>query len=169
MLRRPIFLLTALAPLFLAAPLPAQLQPVPYQTVPVYRVVNPQTGEHRYTSDQGELFGWTSSGSFRNEGLVFRLLPSEGPDLAPLYRLSLGNGSSVLAIMTIPGYTDPRGPIDKTLGLLSIKSQQGWVSLYEWYNPNTGLWFYTTDPRGEGAAANGYRYQRTVGYVLPPS
>jgi hypothetical protein len=41
------------------------------------------------------------------------------------------------------------------------------VSLYEWYNPRLGLWFYTTDPRGEGAAANGYRYQRIVGYVLP--
>jgi hypothetical protein len=166
-----MFGLTAVAAVLLAAPLPvrAQLQPVQVQTMPVYRAVNPQTGEHRYTDDPGEMNGWVNSGQYRSEGVVFRLLPAEGPDLAPLYRLALPNGSTVLAIMTIPGYKDPRGPIDKTLGLLSIKQQQGWISLYEWYNPNTGLWFYTTDPRGEGAGANGYRYQRIVGYVLAPS
>jgi hypothetical protein len=168
--RRPVFPI-ALAALLLAAPLPvrAQLQPFPVQTVPVYRVVSPQTGEHRFTNDQGEMFGFVLSGQFRKEGIVFRLLPAEGPDLAPLYRLGLPNGTTVLAIMTIPGFTDPRGPIVGTLGLLSIRQQPGWVSLYEWWNPNNGLWFYTIDPRGEGAAAAGYRYQRIVGYVLPPS
>jgi hypothetical protein len=136
--------------------------------VPIYRVHHPQTGEHRFTDDPGERNGYVQFG-FQDEGVAFRLLPAEGPDLAPLYRLALPNGSTVLAIMTVPGFTDPRGPIDKTLGLLSIKQQPGWLGLYEWYNPRTGLWFYTTHPRGEAAAAQGYRYQRVVGYVLPAS
>jgi len=142
---------------------PAALQPVT-----VYRVVNPRTGEHRFTDDPGERNGYAQSG-FRDEGAAFRLLPVEGPDLAPLYRLALPNGSTALAIMTVPGVRDPRGPIDKTLGLLSIKPQPGWAALYEWYAPRAGLWFYTTDPRGEAAAAAGYRYVRVVGYVLPTS
>jgi hypothetical protein len=174
-------------PLFLAAELPAQLgqqfQPQPWQQyqqqpwqqqfgpvgVPVFRVNNPRTGEHRFTDDAGEQNGWLSRGRFQDEGVVFRLLPEEGPSLAPLYRLALPNGSTALGIMTVPGFVDPRGPIDRTLGLLSITRRTGWVSLYEWYNPRQGLWFYTIDPRGEDAAANGYRYVRIVGYVLPPS
>jgi hypothetical protein len=142
--------------------------PVPVQTVPVYRLYDPRTGEHRFTDDPGERNGYAQSG-FQVEGVGFGLLPAEGPDLAPLYRLALPNGSTALAIMTVPGYRDPRGPIDRTLGLLSIKPQPGWAALYEWYEPRSGLWFYTTDPRGEVAAALGYRYQRVVGYVLPAS
>jgi hypothetical protein len=198
MLNRRTLLCAALAPLLLAAPLQAQYphqypqpyptqypQPYPQQALPpqglwpqppaavepvtVYRVHNPRTGEHRFTADAGERNGYVLSGRVQDQGVAFRLLPFEGPDLAPLYRLALPNGSTALGIMTVPGYVDPRGPIDKTLGLLSIKPQPGWVSLYEWYHPRAGLWFYTTDPRGETAAAIGYRYQRVVGYVLPAS
>jgi hypothetical protein len=187
MFGRQIYL-AALAPLLLAAALPAQSQqyptpfpqqtpapqvlwpqpPVPVQPVPVYRVTHPRTGEHRFTDDPGERNGYIQSG-FADEGVAFRLLPYEGPDLAPLYRLALPNGSTALCIMIVPGVRDPRGPIDRTLGLLSIKQQPGWAALYEWYHPRAGLWFYTTDPRGEWAAALGYRYQCIVGYVLPPS
>lgn len=187
MLDRRTLLCAALTPLLLAGPLRAQypppypppypqhLQPPPglwpqppaaVQPVDVYRLTSPRTGEHRFTADAGERDGY-ARGGFRYEGVAFRLLPAEGPDLAPLYRLATPNGSAALGIMTVPGYVDPRGPIDKTLGLLSIKPQPGWASLYEWYHPTAGLWFYTTDPRGEGAAALGYRYQRVVGYVLP--
>jgi hypothetical protein len=181
MISRPTLLLTALASLYLVALLPAQTPPYPQPlpspeplpspqgTVPVYRVLNPQTGEHRFSDDAGEVHGYVSSVGFRNEGVRFGLLTNEGPDLTPLYRLALPNGSTALGIMTVPGYKDPRGPVDKTLGLLSIRAQPGWVSLYEWYNPHLGLWFYTTDQRGEGAAGQGYRYQRIVGYVLPAS
>lgn len=179
-------LATAAAPLLLVGTIPGQYPqyPAPYpppppeatwpqppaaiQPVPVYRLVDPKTGEHRFTDDVGERNGYAQSG-FRDEGVAFRLMPVEGPDLAPLYRLGLPNGSTALAIMTVPGYHDPRGPIDHTLGLLSIKQQPGWMALYEWYAPQSGLWFYTTDPRGEGAAALGYRYQRIVGYVIPAS
>jgi hypothetical protein len=187
MIDRRILLCAALAPLFLAGllearsppwnPLPPQSRlpqgfwpppPAPLQSVPIFRVHNPRTGEHRFTDDPGERIGFVRSG-FQDEGVAFRLLPFEGPDLAPLYRLALPNGSTVLAIMTVPGFVDPRGPIDKTLGLLSIRQQPGWVSLYEWYNRRSGLWFYTTDPRGEAARDLGYRYQRIVGYVLPAS
>src|SRR5947208_858866 len=145
---RTLFL-AALAPLFLVALLPGQpreplgyprysqqfQQPWPNQpgpfdgTVSVYRFNNPRTGEHRYTDDPGEAQGWANSGRPQDEGVVFRLLPEEGPDLAPLYRLALPNGSTALGIMTQPGYKDPRGPVDKTLGLLSIRPQRGWVSL----------------------------------------
>jgi hypothetical protein len=173
MLKRRAFPLGALAALSLAVlstrPPPAPAQGRSPQAVPVYRVYDPRSGEHRYTDDPGERTGWLSSGRYQDEGAPFALLPYEGPDLAPLYRLALPNGSTALGIMTQPGYTDPRGPVDKTLGLLSIKQQPGWVSLYEWHNPRRGLWFYTTDPRGEGAQANGYRYSRIVGYVLPAS
>jgi hypothetical protein len=147
---------------------PWQPPPAPFETVAVYRVSDPRTGEYRFTDDPGELNGYVSSG-FQDEGVAFRLLPDEGPDLAPLYRLALENGATALGIMTRPGYKDPRGPIDKTLGLLSIKQQRGWAPLYEWYNPRRELWFYTTDPRGEGAKQRGYRYEHIVGYVLPAS
>jgi hypothetical protein len=41
------------------------------------------------------------------------------------------------------------------------------VALYQWYNPAAGVFFYTTDPRGEAAPVGGYFYQGVVGYVVP--
>lgn len=186
MIDRRTLLGAALAALLLIGPLQAQyptpypqhLQPPPgvwpqppasVQPVDVYRLYGPRTGEHRFTDDPGERDGYVRSGAYQYQGVAFRLLPFEGPDLAPLYRLVTPNGSTALGTMTVPGFVDPRGPVDKTLGLLSIKPQPGWLALYEWYHPRAGLWFYTTDPRGETAAAIGYRYQRVVGYVRPAS
>jgi hypothetical protein len=156
-------------PLLSSTQYPLQ-SPVPrLGTVSVFRLNNTLSGGHLYTSDFSEVYGATNSGTFQNEGVVFRLLPTEGPSLAPLYRLATENGTFALGTMTVPGYVDPRGPINKTLGYISITERPGWVALYEWYNRRTGLWFYTLDPRGEAAPAAGYRYVKVVGYVLPGS
>jgi hypothetical protein len=187
MLIRSVALTAVLATLLATASLPAQPPPpmplrpssqYPYPgqppipqsgTVAVSRLYNPGNGDHFSTSDPGEVYGYLSSGSYQNEGSVFRLLTSAGPSLAPLYRLTTANGTFALGTMTVPGYVDPRGPIDKTLGYISITQRPGWVALYEWYNPEARFWFYTTDPRGEAAPAGGYRYVHVVGYVMPAS
>jgi hypothetical protein len=177
---RPV-ILTVLAALLSAPLVPAQPYPTPWPTprypyyrpaprpwtVPVYQLYNPGSGETLFTSEAGDMYGYTSSGSYQNEGVAFRLLAGAGPGLAPLYRLTTANGTFCLGTMTVPGYVDPRGPIDRTLGYISIDRREGWVALYEWYNPATGLWFYTTDPRGGSAPGAGYRYQHVVGYVMP--
>ena len=38
-------------------------------------------------------------------------------------------------------------------------------ALYRWYNPQSGDYFYTTDPAGEIAPSNGYISEGIVGYI----
>jgi hypothetical protein len=131
----------------------------------VYRLFNGQNGDHLYTSDVNEVNTVPAYG-FTYEGPAFAISRVAGAGTVPLYRFHLPNGTHALS--TSPqapsvGYVPPEGVV----GYIWSSAQPGLSALYQWYNPNLGVFFYTTDPRGEAAPGSGFIYQGILGYVAP--
>jgi len=132
--------------------------------VPVYRLYNPDTGEHLYTRDTNEADVVQGEGFFY-EGAPFLVSRCRGPGDAPLYRFYRPDVGHMYG-------TDPRPPVrgsqlEGVMGYVGTRPGRGRVLLYEFFDPGTGLHFYTTDPRGEAAPFNGYVERGVVGFVVP--
>jgi parallel beta-helix repeat protein len=66
---------------------------------PDYRLYNPVTYQHLWTTDRNEYFTLRTSGVWRPEGVAFYVFPSAVTGSTPLYRLSY-NGSTLLHLWT---------------------------------------------------------------------
>jgi hypothetical protein len=68
-------------------------------TIPMYRLYDPYTYQHLWTTDRNEYFTLRVSGSWNPEGVANYEFPSAVPNSTPLYRLSF-NGPTLLHLWT---------------------------------------------------------------------
>lgn len=80
-----------LAPWFVYDTIACQVltQPQP-ETVPLFRLSNPVTGDHLMTTSQDERIAAVADG-YKSEGITGEVFPVEGAYTTPLYRVRLGD------------------------------------------------------------------------------
>ncbi|WP_236023852.1 phosphatase PAP2 family protein [Bifidobacterium miconis] len=125
--------------------------------VPVYRLYDPSTGLHVYTSDENEKNVLSTKRGWKNEGVVFKAA-KKSDDTTPVYRLyNSKNQRHVLSSdeNEIKVLTTKRGW--KNEGIAWYQSDKGTVSVYRMYSPKKGEHLYTTD-------ANEYKVNASKGW-----
>ena len=134
-------------------------------TVPIYRLVNASTGDHVFALSANEVAMLQHQGTHRYEGVGFQVFAAAQPGTRPLYRFVLPDGRHLLD--TRSATPDPSARLEFTLGHVANAAGSGLVPLHAWIHPQNGLFFFTTDARGELAPALGYRYEGVLGNVIP--
>jgi hypothetical protein len=133
----------------------------------VYRADNSQTGQHVYTTNQGEIAniqaqGWTSAGVV---GFVART-QTQGTEA--LYRVYVQNGDHFYTTSQEARQSViARGGQDHgVVGYVATSQQPGTLPLHQMVNATTGMHFYTANAQEAAAAAQqGYRDEGVIGYV----
>jgi hypothetical protein len=136
----------------------------PDDSIPIYRLYNPGNQDHLLTYDGHEATELTFQG-FNYEGIEFYAAPRPGPGLIPLHRFSNWQGTHFYQTNRNSAQR-PGVQYEGVLGYIARQRIPGTQALYRWYNSQHDLYFYTTDPRGEAAGINQYRYDGIVGYVV---
>jgi hypothetical protein len=135
--------------------------------VAVYRADNPQTGQHLYTTNQGEIAniqsqGWTPAGVV---GFVAR---TQAQGTEALYRIYVQNGDHFYTTSQEERQSViARGGQDHgVVGYVATSQQPGTVPLHRMVSTKTGMHFYTANPQEVAAATQqGYREEAVIGYV----
>ena len=140
-----------------------------------YRLYNPHTRDHLYTTDANEYAVLPECCAWQPEGAVYRVLQGPGSrggvDAVPLYRLYAP--ASLLhhwttdrnEYDTLPAYGYVQEGID---GYVFLTPASGTVPLYRLYHP-TGLHVWTTDMNERHTLQHAYGWidEGISGYVLP--
>jgi hypothetical protein len=174
---RALTLLSVVTLGLIAAPLPAQfpgfdptrtprLRPSPDGTYPVFRLVDVNINNHVYTLDRREVAVLTQQGTHRFEGVAFQTFADRRPGTQPLFRFVRPNGRHLLDIQRRPSGA-PFARLESVLGHIATEPAFRLVPLNVWVQPQHGLFFYTTHPRGELAPRLGYHFQGVIGFVVP--
>lgn len=113
-------------------------QPDP-EVTPVYRVYNPKTGLHHYTSWFPEAY-YLSKNYWKYEGIAF-IQPSSGTPVYRAYNKATGNhhwtsSKKEYDYLTSHGW--------RAEGIAWYTGGHGSKDVYRVYNPNTGEHLYTT-------------------------
>ncbi len=143
-----------------AAPAPAAAH------VPLYRADNPRTGQHLYTTNQGEIAsvqgqGWTSA------GVVGYVVPGPTAGTTALYRILLGYGDHFYTTSAAErsSVLGQGGKDEGVAGYIATSQQPGTQPLHRMVGPK-GMHFYTTSATEvASAAAQGYREEGVIGYI----
>lgn len=132
-----------------------------------YRLFNPRTGAHFYTTNSGERDSAVASG-MRSEGTIGSLYTSNTNGTVALYRLyNLKKGYHFYTTSQAESEAATKNGFryEGIVGYIGVGSDQG-GALYRLYNPKTGAHFYTTSSsEKDSAVASGFRAEGTVGYT----
>jgi outer membrane protein assembly factor BamB len=139
--------------------------------LPLYRLFNPTSGEHFYTTDSNELNTLTARGLFRSEGIPGYLGHTSGSGLLAVYRLF--NPTSGEHFYTTDANEEStlvaKGlfRLESVIGYVSSASGSGLSPLYRLFNPTSGEHFYTTDQNEENTLTSLgiFRSEGVVGYL----
>ncbi len=156
------------APTPTATPAP----PAALQALPFYRLLNPRTGEHFYTTDAGERAKLIAAGynSERSEGRVWN---GPAPDSVPLYRLYNNQKGDVARHLYVAADTERDAAVrhgwvlESTIGYVYQAHAPQTVPMYRWYKglpANDHLYTINT----ESFVKLGYTAEGIVFYVLQP-
>ena len=131
--------------------------------VGVHRLYNGPTGEHFYTTTDGE---GTSLGFTVEASNYYYLYSNPAPGLVPLHRCMMAYGKHFYTTAPACEGATP-GTEEGTLGYLSPTPLCGAVPLYRSYNPGSHDHFYTTDPGEHERATHGggWNDEGIMGYV----
>jgi len=132
--------------------------------VPLYRSSNAAGNLHAYTTNAAEQ----SANGFHSEGTTGFIMSSQGSGTVPLYRMTGGNGDTLLTIdgnerssMQAHGYRDAG-----IAGYVSSSQASGTQPLYRLSNANGDAHFYTTSAsERQQFQSQGFKDEGTVGYV----
>jgi hypothetical protein len=132
--------------------------------VPLYRSSNAAGNLHEYTTNVAEQ----NANGFHAEGTTGYILSSQSPGSVPLYRMTGGNGDTLLTIdgnerssMQAHGYRDAG-----IAGYVSSSQAAGTQPLYRLSNANGDAHFYTTSAsERQQFLSQGFKDEGTVGYV----
>lgn len=113
----------------------------PNNSVPVYRLYNPNSGLHHYTVNDGERESLVAAG-WRDEKISFYVKPNEG---SPVYRLYNPNDGNHFWTMRAEerDYLVKIGWSYENIGWYA--SSEGSVPVYRLYLPRNGEHLYTTN------------------------
>lgn len=139
--------------------------------LPLYRLHNPQDGDHLYTTNMTEVYTATSSVGYVLEGIVGYVSNYDASGDTALYRfLQKSNGihfyttssaeETALAANAAFSY-------EGITGYVSSSSGSGLTEFYRLYNSHTGLHFYTSSSAEETSltTSGGYVLEGNAGYV----
>jgi hypothetical protein len=134
--------------------------------VPLYRASNAAGNLHAYTTNAAEQ----SANGFHAEGTTGYIMSSQGSGTVPLYRMTGGNGDTLLTIdgnerssMQAHGYRDAG-----IAGYVSSAQASGTQPLYRLSNANGDAHLYTTSAsERQQFLGQGFKDEGTVGYVWP--
>jgi hypothetical protein len=138
------------------------------QHVPIYRADNAQTGQHLYTTNQGEIAGVQGQG-WTSRGIVGYVSAGQAPGTVPLYRLSGPNGDHLYTTdanernsLLGQGWRD-----EGVVGYVATSQQPGTQPLHRMVSTKTGMHFYSAyGPEVvEATTHQGYREEGVIGYV----
>jgi len=147
---------------------PAYPAPAPGATndgkVPLYRSSNSTGNLHLYTTNAGEQ----NANGFHAEGITGYLLSSQGSGTVPLYRMTGGNGDTLLtqasnerSAMQAHGYRD-----DGIVGYIASTQAPGTMPLYRLSSPDGSAHFYTASTTEKSQfQGQGWRDEGVVGYI----
>ena len=132
--------------------------------VPLYRASNAAGNLHDYTTNAAEQ----NANGFHAEGTTGYILSSQGAGTVPLYRMTGGNGDTLLTIdgnerasMQAHGYRDAG-----IAGYVSSSQASGTQPLYRLVNSNGSAHFYTTSAsERQQFLSQGWKDEANVGYV----
>jgi uncharacterized protein DUF5648/purple acid phosphatase-like protein len=132
--------------------------------VPLYRSSNAAGNLHEYTTNVAEQ----NANGFHGEGTTGYILSSQAPGSVPLYRMTGGNGDTLLTIdgnergsMQAHGYRDAG-----IAGYVSSSQAYGTQPLYRLSNANGDAHFYTTSAsERQQFLSQGFKDEGTVGYI----
>jgi len=132
--------------------------------VPLYRSSNSTGNLHLYTTNAGEQ----NANGFHAEGTTGYLLSSQGSGTVPLYRMTGGNGDTLLtqasnerSAMQAHGYSD-----NGIVGYIASTQAPGTLPLYRLASPDGSAHFYTASA-GEKAQfqTQGWKDEGVTGYI----
>lgn len=134
--------------------------------VPLYRSSNAAGNLHEYTTNVAEQ----NANGFHGEGTTGYILSSQAPGSVPLYRMTGGNGDTLLTIdgnergsMQAHGYRDAG-----IAGYVSSSQAAGTQPLYRLSNAQGDAHFYTTSAsERQQFLSQGFKDEGTVGYIWP--
>jgi hypothetical protein len=141
-------------------------------TLALYRLLNPNNGDHFYTTSLAERDNAIAAFGYRSEDIACYAYDSQVPGTTPLYRLlnpTIGHHF----------YTTSAAERDNAVGNLGYQSEgiacyvygsqaPGITPLYRLLNPGNGDHFYTTSAaeRDNAVASFGYQSEGIACYVL---
>jgi uncharacterized protein DUF5648/purple acid phosphatase-like protein len=146
-----------------AAPAPASGDTSNGKT-PLYRSANSTGNLHLYTTNASEQ----NANGFHAEGTVGYLLPSQGSGTVPLYRMTGGNGDTLLtqasneaSSMQARGYRN-----DGVIGYIATSQAPGTQPLYRLSSPDGSGHLYTTSSSEKSQfQGQGWKDEGITGYV----
>lgn len=132
--------------------------------VPLYRSSNAAGNLHEYTTNAAEQ----NANGFHAEGTTGYILSSQGAGSVPLYRMTGGNGDTLLTTdanertsMQAHGYRDAG-----IAGYVSSTQASGTQPLYRLSNANGDAHFYTTSAsERQQFLSQGFKDEGSVGYI----
>lgn len=157
---------------WLEAPPPAP--PPSNGRVPVYRLLNTQSGSHLYTISAAERDSVVRNiAQFRYEGVAFFVSPAERPGLSPVYRFfNAGNTAHFYTLSEAEkNYIAASLPSLRYEGpawYAQTGPAEGALPMYRFVNPVTGVHFFTGNPdERDFVIANNpaLQYEGTAYYV----
>lgn len=140
-----------------------------------FRLFNPRTGDHFYTSNAAERSAALSSG-YKDEGVLGAILTSSTASSTALFRLFNSRtgdhfyttSATERATAISSGYVseDTAGFIFPTL----IAQTPSLLPMFRLFNPHTGDHFYTTSitERIRATQRSGYTFEGITGYIPDP-
>ncbi len=134
----------------------------------VYRLYNPNSGEHLLTRDCTEKTRLSQGGGFNYEGVAFYVADRQGRRLRPLHRLYLASGMHLYTIdqqeVSNLQY-QPGNRYEAVVGYIADRPQRNTVPLYRLYNGTSH--FFTTNEQEKNDYLNqpGARMEGILGYV----
>lgn len=149
-----------------AAAQPGVPAPAAAAHVPLYRADNPRTGQHLYTTNQGEITGVQGQG-WTSAGVVGYISPEQSSGTTPLYRILVSYGDHFYTTSAAERNTvlQQGGKDEGVVGYIATTQEPGTQPLHRMVGKN-GMHFYTTSASEvASAAAQGYREEGVIGYV----
>ncbi len=131
----------------------------------VYRYV--RNHNYLYTVNPQAEAGRLQKGGYRKEGIAFRLFAPGTPGTTEFYRWynSKTDDHYYSYILNTGAKSMKDYVLEGSIGNIATSRLTNTKELYRWYNAETGGHFYTTDPKGEGIAKRGYKFDGIAGYV----
>ena len=132
--------------------------------VPLYRSSNSTGNLHLYTTNAGEQ----NANGFHAEGTTGYLLSSQGSGTVPLYRMTGGNGDTLLtqasnerSAMQAHGYSD-----NGIVGYIASTQAPGTLPLYRLSSPDGSAHFYTASAAEKSQfQSQGWKDEGVTGYI----
>ena len=113
--------------------------------VPVYEFFRPEIGD-QFLTTQPALEQQSALAYYLDEGVMFYISLSGGPEMIPLYRFGGPGGHSFTTSRQGPPGTGYEGIV----GYIHTSQQPGTVPLYGWYDPYVGQLKVSLRPAGGG-------------------